>query len=135
VCHEDAAANPGLLKTAGGGLVEITGDISKVCFQCHSDKYKDFVVGDHGHLRESCTDAGCHDPHTPAYIHAGPLLPFVGSGFQFRALADREPFQPLMPPAPIPAYHTPTWFNFVAVLALVIAAGLVRSLVRGRQKR
>jgi hypothetical protein len=133
-CHADAAEDPGMLKLADGSLIDITGDVSQVCYRCHFDKYADFVVGDHGHLRDGCTDAGCHDPHTPMYIYAEPLLPFTGSGFQFRGLAEREPFMPLAKPPISPVVHIPTWFTILTTIGLLAAVGQVGLLIRGRQK-
>jgi hypothetical protein len=48
VCHDDPARNPGKLKIAGGGFVDIKGDISLVCYRCHEAKYREFKAGTHG---------------------------------------------------------------------------------------
>ncbi len=45
VCHEDAEKNPGMLKTIDGSLVDIKGDVSLVCFRCHSQKYAAWKAG------------------------------------------------------------------------------------------
>jgi hypothetical protein len=116
-------------------LTPIDGDVSPVCYQCHSDKYREFLDGTHGHGRSGCTDAGCHDPHTPRWIYAEPLLPFVGTGFQFRSMSGREAFRALAPPPPAPAVQTPPGFLAVAVLGLVAVGGQTVRLVLGRQKR
>jgi hypothetical protein len=137
VCHEPPTANPGMLKTVDGSLVDVRGDVSRVCFRCHSAKYAEWKAGIHGKRQPKCTSAGCHDPHTPGFIYAGPLLPFVGSGFQFRVRPARQPFMPLAAPAPhgIPPTETPAWFVIVAALGLVTVAGLTGVLVAGRSKR
>jgi hypothetical protein len=137
VCHDDAEKNPGMLKTIDGSLVEITGDVSLVCMKCHSAQYALWKAGAHGRGEAKCTAAGCHDPHTPGWIYAGPLLPFVGTGFQFRVLPTRQAFTPLMAPAPrgIPPVETPLWFAALVTLGVVVAGGLVGTLILGRSKR
>ena len=135
VCHDDMTRNPGKLKTADGSLVDITGDISLVCYRCHSTKYKEWKAGTHGKHKPSCTAAGCHDPHTPGWIYASPLLPFTGSGFQFRILDQREPFAPFAPPAPAPPVDIPWWFTGIAAVGLVVVGSLAGTLVVGRLKR
>jgi len=135
-CHDDPARDPGKLKLADGSLIDIkTGDIAKVCYRCHSAKYKEFIAGTHGKHKPSCLAAGCHDPHTPGFIYAEPLLPFLGSGFQFRVLSHREPFSPLAGPAPAAPVKTPLWFTLVAAVGVVVAGGLIGTLVTGRSKR
>jgi hypothetical protein len=136
-CHEPPTADPGMLKTVDGSLVDIRGDVSLVCFRCHSARYAEWKAGVHGKRQPKCTSAGCHDPHTPGFIYAGPLLPFVGTGFQFRVRPARQAFTPLASPAPrgIPPVETPTWFVVVVVLGLFAAAGMVAALIRGRSKR
>jgi hypothetical protein len=124
-----------MLKLADGTLLDITKDVPRLCYQCHSAKYKEWVAGTHGRNLLSCTAAGCHDPHTPTYIYAEPLLPFVGVGFQFKVLSGREPFTPLAPPAPAPPTDTPTWYSALVVLGLAAAGGQLARLLRGRQKR
>jgi hypothetical protein len=137
-CHDDPSRNPGMLKSVDGTLVSVDGDVSLVCFRCHSGKYAEWKAGTHGKGLPKCTSAGCHDPHTPGYIYARPLLPFVGTGFQFRVLPVRGAFMPLMEPAPrgIPPVDTPVWFVIVVVVGMLVALGLVATLVLvGRSKR
>jgi hypothetical protein len=135
-CHDDPTRNPGMLKTVNGTLTDVkTGDIPAVCERCHSTKYKEFKAGTHGKHKPSCTSAGCHDPHTPQFIYASPLMPFVGTGFQFRVLPRRVAFRPLAMPAPDPATITPWWFVAVVVVAFVVAAVLVIRLVQGRSNQ
>jgi hypothetical protein len=138
VCHDDPRRNPGLLRTVDGGLVDIRGDVSLVCEKCHSAKYAEFRAGIHGKHELKCTSAGCHDPHTPGFIYAKPQLPFVGSGFQFRARPVRQNFMPLASPAPrrIPPVETPAWFAALAAIGMISAVGLAGALiVVGRSKR
>jgi hypothetical protein len=134
-CHDDPSKNPGMLKTADGSLVAITGDVSLVCYRCHSAKYREFKAGTHGKRKPKCTAAGCHDPHTPRWIYASPLLPFVGTGFQAKVLSDREPFRALPIPQSRPAPQTPQWFSILAAFGIVVAGGLVGQLIRGRSNR
>ena len=135
-CHDDPTKNPGMLKSIDGSLVDIsTGDIATVCERCHSTKYKEFKAGTHGKHKPSCVAGGCHDPHTPQFIYAAPLLPFQGTGFQFRVLPTRASFKPFPPPAPNPAMTTPGYIPVVAFLGFMVAIGLVGMLVMGRSKR
>lgn len=134
-CHDDPASDPGMLKLADGSLVEITGDTAAVCYRCHSEKYEEWEAGTHGRGQPACTSAGCHDPHTPSYIFADALLPFVGSGFQFKALGGREPFTPYAPPAPAPDVETPDGFVIVVVVGVLAALLQAGSLAAGRLKR
>lgn len=134
-CHDDPAKDPGKLKLADGTTVDITGDVSKVCYRCHSAKYKEFVSGTHGRHQAKCTAAGCHDPHTPAYIFAPQLMPFVGVGFQFKALDEREPFTPLMAPPVDPGVVTPVWFSALSVIGIFVAGGFLGMLLKGRSQR
>lgn len=139
VCHDDASRNPGKLKAIDGSLVDVTGDVSLVCYRCHEAKYREFKAGIHGKHSASCVAAGCHDPHTPQYIFAGPLRPFQGTGFQFKVLPQHVAFKPLASPPPAPAVNTPTWYTVSAVsaylVALLLAGGLIGTVVvRGRQK-
>jgi hypothetical protein len=127
--------DPGKLKIAGGGSVDITGDVAQVCYRCHSAKYKEWKAGAHGRNQPKCTSAGCHDPHTPGWIYAGPLLPFVGTGFQFKVLSERVAFSPLAPPAPAPPVETPGWFLAAAVVGLAGAAGIAGKLALERPRR
>jgi hypothetical protein len=135
VCHVDPAEDPGLLKVAAGGTVEITGDVALVCYQCHQEKYHAWQAGTHGKDEPKCSSAGCHDPHTPGYIYAEPLPPFVGTGFQFKILPESEPFIALPPPAPAPPTVTPTWFAVLALVGVLIAGGDVYWMWRRRGKR
>jgi hypothetical protein len=135
VCHDAADKNPGMLKLADGSLIDIKGDIAQVCYRCHSTKFKEWKSGTHGKHKPSCVAAGCHDPHTPGYIYASPLMPFVGSGFQFKVLSERVAFSPLAPPAPKPPITPPAWYVALIALGVVTAGGLIGKLVTGRLKR
>lgn len=134
-CHEDPAKDPGKLKLLGGATVDITGDVSKVCYRCHSEKYKEWEAGAHGRNEAKCTSSGCHDPHTPSYIYAKELLPFVGTGFQARTVSERVAFTPLASaPAPAPV-ETPGWLIIATGLGAVLSAGLVGFITLGRRTR
>jgi len=127
--------DPGLLRLADGTFVEITGDVSKVCFRCHSAIYREFVAGAHGAGRPKCSSAGCHDPHTPGYMYADALLPFVGSGFSMRVGSEMATFTPLAGPPAEPPIQNPQWLVNLTLLGLVVAGGLTGTLVRGRSRR
>jgi hypothetical protein len=133
VCHDDPSRNPGKLKLADGTLVDIKGDVALVCYRCHSTKYKEWKAGTHGKHKGKCTAQGCHDPHTPQFIYADPLRPFVGNGFQFKVLSARTPFTPLARPAPAPPVRIPWWFTASAYLGLIVVGGLTGGLVMGRR--
>ncbi|MBI5231188.1 MAG: hypothetical protein HY876_03370 [Coriobacteriales bacterium] len=136
VCHDDPAKDPGKLKLADGSLIDIKGDVAQVCYRCHSQKYEEFKAGAHGKNKPKCTSAGCHDPHAPGSMYADALLPFTGSGFQFKVLPEREAFLPLPPPAPDPAVETPLWFVAIATLGIVAVGGQAARLIsRGRSHR
>lgn len=135
VCHDSPTRNPGKLISVDGTLVDVTGDVSLVCYRCHSSKYKEFRAGTHGKHRATCVAAGCHDPHTPRYIFVAALPPFVGTGFQVQILPERRAFAALPAPAPAPATETPVWFLAFVGVGLVVAGGLVGTLIRGGPKR
>jgi hypothetical protein len=141
VCHDDSEHNPGLLHAVDGTPIDVkTGDIARLCQKCHFEKYNQFKEGTHGKHLPSCVAAGCHDPHTPEYIYVGPLTPFLGTGFQIKAVGrDRVPFRPIMPPPLQPPTVTPLWYQIVAgiglLLVLAIAVGLARPAVMERLKR
>jgi hypothetical protein len=135
VCHDDAARDPGKLRVLGGGFVDAGGDISRSCYTCHAGMYEEWAAGIHGRNQPTCTSAGCHDPHSPSWIYGDPLLPFVGTGFQVRAVSDRELFTPLAAyPVSAPVY-TPPWLWFATAAAAAIAIGLVVYMLRGRPAR
>jgi hypothetical protein len=135
VCHDDPAKNPGKLKLIDGSLVDIKGDIAGVCQKCHSEKYNAWKAGTHGKRKPKCTASGCHDPHTPQWIYASELLPFVGTGFQFRGVPERVAFKPLAGPPVDPPTVTPPWFAFASAIVALIAAGLIGWLIVGRSRR
>lgn len=135
VCHDEPSRNPGKLKLIDGSLVDITGDVSRVCFRCHSAKYKEWKAGTHGRHQPKCTASGCHDPHSPGWIYAPALLPYIGTGFQFQILPERAAFQPLASPPNDPPVEVPMWFVAVAAFAMVVAGGLIGRLIQGRSKR
>lgn len=136
-CHDDPARNPGKLILPDGSLVDIKGDVSKVCQRCHFEKYTAWQMGVHGKHQPKCSSAGCHDPHTPGYVFVEALPPFLGSGFQAEVLPETVEFVPLAPPPdyPFPATYTPTWLVVVTAIGLVMALGVAMLLIRGRLKR
>jgi hypothetical protein len=134
-CHDDPARDPGMLKRIDGSLVDITGDVSSVCYRCHSAMYKEWQAGIHGNRERKCTASGCHDPHTPGFISAKPLLPFTGSGFQAQVRPNMAMFVPLAGPPPVPAIENPRWLAVLSLLAFAYAGGATIVLVRGRSKR
>ncbi len=134
VCHDDPTRNPGMLKAADGSLIPITGDVSKVCFRCHESKYKEWKAGTHGRNQPKCTAAGCHNPHSPQWIYAPPLMPYVGTGFQFKILPARAPFKPLVVPPTTAAPETPVWYWILVVVGVLAAAGIALTLIFGRSE-
>jgi hypothetical protein len=130
-CHDDPSSNPGMLKTADGRLVSVTGDVSLVCYRCHSARYKQWKAGTHGRNEPSCTAKGCHDPHSPQWIYAPALMPYTGTGFQFQVLPTHVAFKPLMQAPATPWAQTPWWFVALVVMALVAVAVLAAALVAG----
>jgi hypothetical protein len=134
-CHDDPSRNPGMLILPDGSLVDIKGDVSRVCQRCHFEKYSDWQAGIHGKREPKCTAAGCHDPHTPSWIYVAPLPPFQGTGFEVRAVAERQAFKPFAGPPVAPPTETPTWLVVAALLGVVVAIGVVSYLILGRSKR
>ncbi|MBW6467634.1 MAG: hypothetical protein K0B85_00510 [Coriobacteriia bacterium] len=135
-CHDDPTRDPGRLRVVGAGFVEAgSDDVSLVCYQCHSAQYQEWQDGIHGREQSGCTAAGCHDPHTPAWIYGAPLPPFTGTGFEVRVVSNRVPFTPLAgPPAPAPV-ETPFWLAIASAVGVLLAVGLIGLMVRGRHAR
>jgi len=134
-CHDSPERNPGMLILADGSLIDITGDISRVCQRCHFEKYREWESGVHGNSAPKCTAAGCHDPHTPSWIYIEALPPFQGTGMQVRAVWEREPFMPFAGPPVAPPVITPTWFVVLTLLGGVAVLVLVGYMTLGRSKR
>ena len=135
-CHDSPQKNPGMLILPDGSLVPVNGDTSRVCQRCHFEKYQQFKAGIHGKHKEKCTSAGCHDPHTPSWIYVGGLPPFQGTGIEVKAVGvNREPFKPMASPPVPPPVETPLGFAIASVIGVLVAAGLVVSMVLGRSKR
>ena len=135
-CHDDPTRDPGQLILADGSLVDITGDVSQVCQRCHFEKYTEFKLGIHGKHADTCSAAGCHNPHTPSWIYVAPLPPSQGTGFEVNAVgADREAFRPY-PGYPVDAHvFTPAWLSIAAALGAVVSGGLLGFVILGRRKR
>lgn len=134
VCHESPEKDPGRLKTLTG-TVSITGDVSRVCYTCHSAIYNEWKAHIHGKREAKCTASGCHDPHAPSSMFGKALLPFVGNGFEFNVLPEQAPFMPLATPGGPAPVETPSWLMWAALVGVVSAGGMITSLVRGRSKR
>jgi len=135
-CHDDPARNPGMLLTADGTRVYVTGETSRVCQRCHFEKYQQWQLGVHGKREAKCTSAGCHDPHTPSWIYIGALPPFQGTGIEVKAVgAEREPFKPMASPPVAPPVYTPLWLTIMALIGLTVAGGLTGYLIFGRRTR
>lgn len=134
-CHDDPAKNPGMLKLADESLVEVTGDVSRVCQRCHFEKYREWQVGVHGKREPKCSAKGCHDPHTPSWIYVPALPPFQGTGFEARAVGEREAFTPFAAPPVAAPVETPAWLAIVASLAALASVGMVGLIIRGRSTR
>ncbi|TDB37822.1 MAG: hypothetical protein D9V44_07170 [Actinobacteria bacterium] len=135
MCHDDPSRNPGMLIAPDGSLIDITGDVSRVCQRCHFEKYREWQVGVHGKNLPKCTAAGCHDPHTPSWIYVAALPPFLGSGFEVQAVGEHELFKPLAGPPVYPPVNTPLSLVVVASIGAVIGAGTLGLLIMGRSKR
>jgi len=133
-CHDDPSRNPGKLILPDGTLVDITGEVSRVCQRCHFEKYRDWQVGVHGKGQPKCSSAGCHDPHTPSWIYVAALPPFQGTGVEVRAVWPRQPFKPMASPPVAPPVYTPTWLIVVAVIGLFYVLVVVGFLTLGRRR-
>jgi len=135
-CHDEPSKNPGKLILPDGSLVDITGDVSRVCQRCHFEKYREFTAGIHGKDAEKCTSSGCHNPHTPSWIYVEALPPFQGTGVEVNAVGpDREAFTPFAGPPVQPPVETPTWLWIVTALGAVWSLAVVGYLTVGRPKR
>jgi hypothetical protein len=135
ICHDDPTRDPGKLKAPDGSLIDVTGDVSRVCQKCHFEKYREWQAGIHGKREPKCTSGGCHDPHTPSWIYIAALPPFQGTGMEVRAVSTRAPFKALASPPLDPPVTTPLWLVIVASLGAVVSAGTIAYLVMGRSKR
>lgn len=133
-CHDDPARNPGKLILPDGGLVDVTGEVSRVCQRCHAEKYRDWQTGVHGKRAEKCSSAGCHDPHTPSWIYVPALPPFQGTGIEVRATWPREPFTPMAGPPVEPPVYTPIWLTVLAIAGVFYSLVIIGFLTLGRRK-
>lgn len=135
-CHQSPQENPGKLVLPDASLVDITGDISRVCQRCHFEKYREWKAGVHGKEAPKCTAAGCHDPHTPSWVYVAALPPFQGTGIEINAVGeDREGFKPLAPPPIDPPVETPLWLAIATAIGAASSLGTVAYLVKGRTAR
>lgn len=80
----------------------------RVCGQCHGEKYRDWLAGDHGlqtgswaevPVKRSCT--ACHSPHDPKYQKLKPMPPpDRPRGYVEHAGPKNEQEEPLFPNTP-----------------------------------
>ncbi len=134
-CHDDPAKNPGKLRLPDDSLVDITGDVSRVCQRCHFEKYREWQVGIHGKREPKCSAAGCHDPHTPSWIYMPALPPFLGTGVEVRAVSERVPFKPFAAPPVAAPVETPGWLMILTSLGVLASFGAVGFIiVKGRTR-
>jgi len=134
-CHDDPKRDPGKLILPDGSLVDIKGEVSRVCQRCHFEKFRDWEAGIHGKGEAKCSAAGCHDPHTPSWIYVAALPPFQGTGIEVNAVGyDRGPFKPLAGPPVNPPVTTPAWLIVASVLGVFAVVGLIVFIVMGRPK-
>lgn len=134
-CHDDPSRNPGKLLLPDGNLVDITGEVSRVCQTCHFEQYRQWEVGIHGRGEAKCSAAGCHNPHSPSWIYVAALPPFQGTGIEVNAVgADREPFKPMAGYPVDPPVYTPTWLVIVAALGGLFCVALLGFVTLGRRK-
>lgn len=134
-CHDEPSKDPSKLKLIDGSFTDIKGETAGVCQRCHFDKYSEWKSGVHGKSLPKCTASGCHDPHTPSWIYAEPLLPFVGTGFEVRAVSDRRPFRPLASPPIQPRVETPWWLSLATAAGGAWILGVIAFLTLGRAKK
>lgn len=133
-CHQ-SVDNPALLKLADGSFVPIDGEISRVCYGCHSDKYKEWKEGAHGESplkidgkygeNTKCTVKACHDPHTPGWIGITPILPYLGTTIEVEVMSEKKSFTALPQPASAPPVKTPSWLKILTLLGITLAGGLI----------
>jgi len=123
VCHE-SRDNPALLKLADGSLINIDGDVSQVCYRCHSEKYEAWKNGIHGKL-PGCTAEGCHNPHSPGWIGVTPILPFLGTTIEVDVMSEGKPFTALPKPSDAPKVETPIWLEIFALVGAVSVVALI----------
>lgn len=121
VCHDSPVRNPGKLRLTDGGLVDITGNVSLLCYRCHENKYLEWKAGFHG-KPGGCAAAGCHNPHAPTWIAFQPLLPYLGTTIEGKVVGDRQPFRALPGPPVIPEPPDFLSMKILALLGLVGAA-------------
>ncbi len=101
--------------------MDIDGEVSKVCFRCHPERYRAWEEGLHG-KQPGCTAKDCHNPHSPAWVAISPIPPFLGTTREVKvAGSGREPFLALPTPPKDPKLKT---FPSVIILTLGTAIGV-----------
>jgi hypothetical protein len=68
-------------------------------------------------------------------MYASPVRPFMGTGFQVRAVSDRQGFVPMASPPVAPPVSTPSWLVLMTTLGVTLSAGIVGTLIVGRPTR
>lgn len=134
-CHQSPTIDPGQLILPDGTLVEVTGDISRVCQRCHFEKYAEWKAGMHGKDQPKCSAAGCHNPHSPSWIYVPALPPFLGTGIEVHAVSEREGFKPLASPPIPPPVETPLWLSIITAIGVTVSGGIVGILIKGRRRQ
>ncbi|RJQ52061.1 MAG: hypothetical protein C4521_10975 [Actinobacteria bacterium] len=120
-----------MLKVAEGKFVSVTGDVSLICYRCHSTKYRQWKAGTHG-KGPSCAASGCHDPHNPVWIGIRPVIPFLGNSIEVKAVGERESFTALPGPPGRPEIPDFLSMKILTVLGLI---GIVSAFVLAERKR
>jgi len=73
-CHNNQTTGVTGYRLANGTVISAS-DPSKLCWQCHSDYYKDWKAGNHHDSTKQCTDESCHNPHEPYLPRAAAAAP------------------------------------------------------------
>jgi DmsE family decaheme c-type cytochrome len=66
--HDPAAGSASLLRrTDTDGVAEEFSEVSRICFDCHSDSFTEFSFNERHRLTDGVMECtSCHDPHAPA---------------------------------------------------------------------
>lgn len=79
-CHNNQTNGITGYKLANATVISVN-DPSKLCWQCHSDYYRDWIAGNHHDSAKQCTNESCHNPHEPYLPRAAaaPTQTILGS--------------------------------------------------------